>query len=483
MHGGELARTPGAREVFRAEGCWQCHAEVAGFPRIDEARRTGPRLEAARLPRSPEWHRAHLYDPRLLDAESTMPSYAARFRSAGRAVADVLDLVGRHDGRDGGFDDDGVVTRREYERTGGDAWEATLASLDRDGDGVIRLADAAPVPSVALEALIACLVAEGPDAPPPFAAPAPPPDRDPAAAIARGEALFQGRCAGCHGARADGQGPLAPFFGPQAPRNLLRGEFKFRSTPVPMPPTDEDLFRTIRAGAGPSMPAWPSFSDRQVWDLVEYVKSNHPLYLPRELVVGGPGGGTVVAFTLANDELADLSGMPLDGGRVVKRAGRWWWFARGREVVIEDGALLDGYRFALGAAVYAWRDAPVPIALPPEIPWSGESAAIGARVYAELQCGSCHGAEGRGDGTAAAGTRGSLDEILRPTDYTRGTKWLKSGRSARDLVRTFLSGMEGTPMPSFAGNFDALASAPAAEAPWHLAHFILRQAGADALSR
>ncbi len=478
-HGEELARTPVAREVFRAEGCWQCHAEVAGFPRIDEARRTGPLLERTPLPRSAEWHRAHLYDPRLLDPASTMPSYAARFRSAGRAVGRIADLLRLHDSADGGYDDDGVLTRREYERTGGEAWEQALASLDRDGDGVLRLADAAPVASPELEALISCLVAEGPEAPPPFAAPEPPPDRDPGAAISRGEALFQSRCAGCHGARADGQGPLAPFFGPQGPRNLRRGEFKLRSTPVPQPPLDEDIFRTIRQGAGPSMPAWPLLSDGQVWDLVEFVKSNHPLYLPRELVVGGPGGARVAAFTRANDELADASGVALEGGRVVKRSGRWFWFSEGREVPLEDGARIGAYEFAFGEAVYGWLlppDAPRP---PPEIPYSAESAAIGARVYAELQCGNCHGAEGRGDGAAAVGTRASLGEIVRPTDYTRGRRWLKSGGSARDLVRTFLAGMEGTPMPSFAGNFDTLSSAPAAEAPWRLAHFILRQAGAE----
>ena len=44
-------------------------------------------------------------------------------------------------------------------------------------------------------------------------------------------------------------------------------------------------------------------------------------------------------------------------------------------------------------------------------------------------------------------------------------------------MRAFMTGLHGTPMPSFAGNFAALTFVPAPEAPWHLAHYVLRQAG------
>ena len=66
---------------------------------------------------------------------------------------------------------------------------------------------------------------------------------------------------------------------------------------------------------------------------------------------------------------------------------------------------------------------------------------------------------------------------MRPTDYTRGAKFLKGGADARSLVRVFLTGLHGTPMPNYAENFAVVESAPAADAPWHLAHFVLRQAG------
>jgi cytochrome c oxidase cbb3-type subunit 2 len=97
-------------------------------------------------------------------------------------------------------------------------------------------------------------------------------------------------------------------------------------------------------------------------------------------------------------------------------------------------------------------------------------------VYRELQCASCHGLEGKGDGAAAADTRGNLGEVVPPTDYTRGARWFKGGGDARSIVRTFLTGLHGTPMPSFATNFRAVTSVPAPGAPWNLAHYVMRQA-------
>ena len=104
---------------------------------------------------------------------------------------------------------------------------------------------------------------------------------------------------------------------------------------------------------------------------------------------------------------------------------------------------------------------------------SAQSAAVGEKVYAEFGCANCHGASGKGDGVNVARVRG---QIIRPTDYTRGARWLKGGADARSLVRSFLTGLHGTPMPAYASNFKAAKSAPADRAPWHLAHFIMRQA-------
>ncbi|MHC4223557.1 MAG: c-type cytochrome, partial [Planctomycetota bacterium] len=287
---------------YRLEGCAQCHTTGAG------TRRAGPVLPSA-VPRSPEWHLAHLHDPRSVSPGSTMPAYRHLFEPD-PAAEEVRRFVGTYDSRDGSMDQDGIVTQREYERAGGASWESELSRLD-SGDGVVSMADGAPRPSFELKALIDHLVQlqpTGPIAERGTAAPAGLPS------IERGERLYLRHCAGCHGARADGNGPAAPFFGDYPPRNFLRGEYRYRSTLAPEPPTDADLFRTIRRGVGPSMPAWPHFSDGQVWDLVEFLKSNHPGYLHRELFIEGED--VQLAFVLEPSDVEDPAGADLEGGRV-----------------------------------------------------------------------------------------------------------------------------------------------------------------------
>jgi cytochrome c oxidase cbb3-type subunit 2 len=263
--GGEPAAEPAgdvhaaARALYRAEACWQCHAHAReeGFPAPEGTRRAGPVLGAPGPHRSPEWLRALLFDPRALVPEATMPSYANRFEEPAHA-GEVEALVRRHDARDGSADQDGIVTRREYEASGGTGWDETIARLDT-GDGVLSLADAAPAPSADLAALIVWLsedhrpAAASPPGAEPATPPAPLPVEARPAAIARGAQLFARHCAGCHGARADGAGPAARFL-TVAPRNLVRGAYKYRSSPTSQPPLDEDLARTIRRGAGGSMP-------------------------------------------------------------------------------------------------------------------------------------------------------------------------------------------------------------------------------------
>jgi mono/diheme cytochrome c family protein len=468
-------RAARGREVFAAAACWQCHthARDTAFPRVEGTRRTGPVIGATGPARSRPWHRAHLFAPRTTSSDSQMPAYAGYFAPHPRFDA-VAAFLARYDTHDGSMHEDGIVTQAEYVSAGGGDWEAELRRLD-SGNGVVSLADAPPTPTRELEALLDYVLgAEQPE--PPAAVGATgvkPADRE--RAIARGRVLFLRHCAGCHGERADGNGPAAPFFGDHPPRNFLRGEYRYRSTTLPEPPLDEDLFRTIRRGAGPSMPAWPSFSDRQVRDLVEYLKSNHPGYLPHELFVERDGR-PVLAFVQFDAEEADASGFTLGGGRLQKRDGRWWFDGR----PVQSGDSVAGYVFRLGKPVFDWMEdfAPARVDLPAApVRYTRRSALVGARVFRELGCGECHGAEGRGDGPASRRQRGSLGQIVPPADYTRGARWLKGGADARSIMRTFLTGLHGTPMPSYQGNFGAVRSAPPAEAPWHLAHFVMRQAG------
>jgi cytochrome c oxidase cbb3-type subunit 2 len=387
------------RKAYAALACWQCHVQNKdrGFPLVVGSRRAGPVLDDVVQPRSEQWHIAHFFAPRALAAGSVMPGYVGRFTR--HPLRDRIEEFIEQLDEDG----DGIVTRNAFSNM---AWPA---ELDTSGNGIISRADAPWLPDDELKALATYLARLAPERPP---APAPPrtrPARNRKLSRERGEVLYLRHCAGCHGEKADGNGVAAEFFPEHPPRNFVRGQYRFRSTPIPDPPTDDDLFETIRRGAGPSMPAWPEFRDGEVWDLVEFLKSKHPDY----------------------------------------ENGRW----------AEDA----GPR-------------PIKIAEPP-IPYSAESASIGAKVYAELQCANCHGEEGRGDGKVALEQRGSLGQTIRPTDYTRGPRWLKGGADARSLVRTFVTGLHGTPMPSYATALKGVKSADPDKAAWHLAHYVLRQAG------
>ncbi len=72
----------------------------------------------------------------------------------------------------------------------------------------------------------------------------------------------------------------------------------------------------------------------------------------------------------------------------------------------------------------------------------------GRQVYRTLDCWQCHGAKGRGDGPAAPGLKDDWGKPIRAYDFTVG-KRLKCGGDDRDLYRTLITGMNGSPMPSY----------------------------------
>jgi mono/diheme cytochrome c family protein len=67
--------------------------------------------------------------------------------------------------------------------------------------------------------------------------------------------------------------------------------------------------------------------------------------------------------------------------------------------------------------------------------------ARGEQVYRKAECQECHGREGRGDGPSAK------DLKVKPADLIR--RPFKGGPTARDTVRTLITGLDGTPMPSY----------------------------------
>jgi mono/diheme cytochrome c family protein len=92
---------------------------------------------------------------------------------------------------------------------------------------------------------------------------------------------------------------------------------------------------------------------------------------------------------------------------------------------------------------FAAIPAPRRLALPPERPAGPDTLARGRAAYVKGECAECHGKEARGDGPSAKDLR------LKPTDLTR--RPFKVGPTVGDVVRTLLTGLDGTPMPSYQG--------------------------------
>ncbi len=115
--------------------------------------------------------------------------------------------------------------------------------------------------------------------------------------------------------------------------------------------------------------------------------------------------------------------------------------------------------------VFADADANVPsIEIPSAPRFSAESAQRGRELYDENKCADCHGQAGRGDGKSAPTLRDDWDQPIRPADMTK--RWTFRGGSTRqDIYRTFTTGLNGTPMPSYA---DLIGE----EDRWHLVDYV-----------
>jgi mono/diheme cytochrome c family protein len=105
-----------------------------------------------------------------------------------------------------------------------------------------------------------------------------------------------------------------------------------------------------------------------------------------------------------------------------------------------------------------------PITIPSETPATAESILHGRELFDKIQCWKCHGPEGRGDGPSALTLTDTKGNPIRPYDFSTGERF-KCGVSNQDLYRIFMTGLDGTPMPSFSDQLKP-------EEAWDLVHFL-----------
>ena len=105
-----------------------------------------------------------------------------------------------------------------------------------------------------------------------------------------------------------------------------------------------------------------------------------------------------------------------------------------------------------------------PIVYAPEPADNPDSRKKGQSIWNAQACFNCHGPGGKGDGPSVSTLADDWGYHIVPFDFTSSTH-RKCGSTDQDLYRTFLTGLNGTPMPSFADTVTP-------EDAWHLVHFL-----------
>jgi mono/diheme cytochrome c family protein len=232
----------------------------------------------------------------------------------------------------------------------------------------------------------------------------------PAEMIEAGKRVYFTKCVWCHGVDGAGDGPAADRLWPR-PRNFNQGTFKIRHTAsgeLPLfdarkpVPGQNDLFETVTHGLpGSAMPSWDGILTDE----------------QRLQVL------SFVTTQLVKDRKFDDK-------------------ATETQTVLQ----LDSIK---------------PIAA------SKESLEKGAQLIVDKKCIECHGVDGRGDGNAF-NLKDDWGFPIQPANWHKCWNFRGSRRdpyNVKNIFRTFSTGVNGTPMPSFADNTTV-------EERWHIANFV-----------
>ena len=227
----------------------------------------------------------------------------------------------------------------------------------------------------------------GQDGPPEGFVTQTPPPIPSAEQIESGKRVYFTKCVWCHGVEGTGDGPAAVRLWPR-PRNFEAGTFKIRHTASgQLPLINVDLLQTVTHGLpGSAMPSWEGI--------------------------------------LTEDQRKDV--LAFVSTQLVK--DRDW----------QDTEFEDFYVLELDK-----------IKATPKTP---ESIKKGSELVQEKKCVECHGMEGRGDGNAF-NLKDDWGFSIQPADWHKCWNFRGSRQdpfNVKNIFRTFSTGINGTPMPSFA---------------------------------
>lgn len=92
-----------------------------------------------------------------------------------------------------------------------------------------------------------------------------------------------------------------------------------------------------------------------------------------------------------------------------------------------------------------------PIQVPAEPEVTADRIKAGQALFKKLECWKCHGVTGQANGPSADTLTDDENRPIRPFNFHDGTRF-KCGTTDHDLYKIFMTGLDGTPMPSFADN-------------------------------
>lgn len=305
------------------------------------------------------------------------------------------------------------------------------------------------------------------------------PEKGNAADLAKGKQIYGISCILCHGKGGMGDGPASVFIGPYShprPADFTRGTFKFRTTESGDLPTLTDLMRTIRQGIPGFMPSFKHLDEEGIRQVALYVANTfiedelpvdsvtlpRPIekksaYLPQDLVFKEEydkedifdeeqsrtsGTERMPPYSNTARIFADLSredpkgSPPLGQGQLSNQDYRG----------LVD-VLKKINRFSELDADRSRRMEEVDVTHVQTRP----SRERGKTMFFELQCISCHGVNGKGH-EAKTNMKDERGLPVMAADLTQPSSF-GNGNTRDDIFRTIMTGLNGTPMPSFSDLF------------------------------